>query len=95
MERHRKLIRALLEYTESAATGLGSVPAPELDNYSAVQVHYHVGLCHEAGYVCVEDATNEGDDYQRFRISNLTWKGHEALSRLRYANKGKYEPFFL
>ena len=82
MKRHKKLIRALLEYAEENATGEGA-PAPEIEGYSIVEVHYHIGLCAEEGWLKTKDATISTDVGQRFKIINLTARGHDKLDQSR------------
>ena len=82
MRREQRLIRRLLEYAECTATG-AALPVPEYDDYTAVVVHYHVGLCAQAGYLEVADVTNGADVGTRYSILNLTWKGHDKLDALR------------
>ena len=77
MERHWKLIRLLLEYVEINGDG-SPLRTPEYDDYSTVQVAYHINLCDEAGYLHVDEGTG--------RVLNLTWEGHERLESL----KGRY-----
>lgn len=82
MKRYMKLILLLLEYAEQQTTRRFS--PPELDEYTEEQVHYHVGLCGEAGYLHIEKATTTGSLVKpRYTIDSLTWEGHEALERLR------------
>ncbi len=82
MQRKMKLIRKLLEHLEMSQTE-DAIPIPELDHYSEAEVHYHVGLCHEAEYMVVYLPEVEGPG-RRFRgIVRLTWTGHEALDRMR------------
>ena len=82
MQRKTKLIRKILEHVEREQTN-GPVGPPEFDDYPAIEVHYHVGLCVEAGYI-VADAPGLYDGQRVFSaIHRLTWEGHEALDRLR------------
>ena len=82
MKRYSQLIRTILEFSE----GKGSsdlIPPPEICGYTPEQIHYHVGLCEEAGYLHVESISGAEEPYRRYAISSLTWNGHEALDRLR------------
>ena len=81
MKRQMKLIRKLLQYAEANATGL-PIDAPEYQKYSEEEVHYHLGLCSEAGYMRVSNSTYAGMPTPRYMIINLTWQGHEELERL-------------
>lgn len=76
-----KLIRKILEYTECKGNG-GVLHVPELGEYTVDQVHSHVGLCQEAGYLVVEEMV-DGSNRQRFVIDRLTWHGHNALDEMR------------
>ena len=51
MRRHMKLVRLLLEHAEAQCNGHRYNP-PELKDYGASEVEYHVMLCQEAGYHC-------------------------------------------
>ena len=50
MQRKMKLIKAILEHVEQS-TNVGRVMPPEIDGYSETQVHYHILLCQQAGYI--------------------------------------------
>ena len=80
MKRYLDLILKLLEFTEEQANG--DVHPPEVPGYSLRQVHYHVGLCKEAGYMKVRELSG-GKKFPRYRIISLTWQGHEAMEELR------------
>ena len=82
MQRQMKLIREMLQYTESNAAGL-PICAPELEGYSVEEIHYHIGLCGQAGYIETSNNTFAGMPTPRYKLINLTWKGHEELERLR------------
>ena len=82
MKRHMQLIRKLLEFAENRNNG-GWSPAPECSSYSHEIVHYHIGLCREAGYLDIQKISGAEEPYARYEIGNLTWAGHEALARLR------------
>ena len=79
MKRKMKLIRKLLQYAENNATGI-LIEAPEYRDYSDEEVHYHIGLCIEAGYLHANQKV--ASDPARYLIRNLTWRGHEELERL-------------
>ncbi len=80
MKRHKSLIHTLLQYAEEYAKGK-SIEAPATDGYSMCQVHYHIGLCVEAGFLHAKNITAPrfGDTYDKWEILSLTWKGHEVL----------------
>ena len=82
MRRHNALISKILRYTERNVKGYGSIPAPEFLHYSIPLIHYHIGLCQQAGYLNVENVAADEDEFEKFEIVNITWKGHEALDKL-------------
>ena len=79
MKRNMKLIRKLLQYAEEKATGI-LIEAPEYRDYSDKEVHYHIGLCMEAGYLHAN--CKVAYDPPRYLIRSLTWMGHEKLEQL-------------
>ena len=83
MKRQMKLIRKILEYVEKEAEDR-PVAVPEIVGYTESEIHYHVGLCHEANYLRVVTPT-ETPQGRRFLngIVHLTWAGHDALDQLR------------
>ena len=88
MQRKSKLICKILDYVERTQTN-GPVAPPEFDDYNAVEVHYHIGLCVEAGYI-VADKPGLYDGHRVFpAIHRLTWGGHEALDILRREGCGQ------
>lgn len=82
MQRKMKLLRKLLEYTELSPTEQ-MLPVPELDDYSEAEIHYHLGLCEEAGYLVLPEPDSPGAGRRFPGIVRLTWKGHETLDGLR------------
>ena len=86
MRLHRKLIHKLLRYAEEKADGI-KLAAPEFEDYSETQVHYHIGLCEEAGFLHVLPIPSgrPGSSPRKFHILNLTWKGHLELEEKKYA----------
>ena len=77
-----KLICKILDYVEREANG-GPVSVPEFDGYEDVDIHYHVGLCVEAGYIVADKPGLYGGVRAFPGIHRLTWAGHEALEELR------------
>ena len=77
MKRDMDLICDLLTYVEKNATD-EPLPVPKLDGYSKAQIHYHIGLCSEAGYL---RASFYRDDITKRckQLGHLTWAGHELL----------------
>ena len=53
------------------------------NNIHGKDIHYHVGLCGQAGYVAVLTISGSGEEHPRYKVGNLTWEGHEALVVLR------------
>ena len=82
MKRYTCLIKKLLEFTEQKVSSEDTLP-PEVNGYTTEQVHYHVGLCYEAGYMNVRSISGADSPYKQYVITSLTWEGHEALDRLR------------
>ncbi len=76
MKRHIDLIMMILEHALAKETDEFS-SAPVLNGYASAQVHYHIGLCHEAGLLHVQ----KFDSLQpiRYNIGSLTWEGHRVL----------------
>ena len=82
MQRKMKLVRKLLEYVEMS-NHEERLPVPEFGEYSEAEVHYHLGICEEAGYLVLYQPESN-DPIRRFGgISRLTWAGHEALDTIR------------
>lgn len=84
MKRDLDLVKSILLAIEAdeEADGRKWVTLGRIDDYSPEQVHYHVGLLHEAGLVkalCIPD--NLGPP--RWQPERLTWYGHEFLDSAR------------
>ena len=82
MQRKMKLICKILAYIERVY-GSNGVPTPEFPDYSDSQVHYHIGLCLQAGYLTAQVVSGAEERFPRYEIGTLTWQGHEALEALR------------
>ena len=82
MQRKIKLIREILQYVETEHAD-SAVAVPEFNSYDDVQVHYHIGLCVEAGYLISSNPAVSKGQRKFSTIQRLTWEGHEALDRLR------------
>ena len=82
MKRDMVLIRKILEWVEGQ-TSLGPFPAPECPAYSWEAVHYHIGLCAQAGYLEATPISGAEEPHTRYELGTLTWAGHEALEELR------------
>lgn len=84
MRRHMELIGQILGHVEASECYSG-VPVPEFEEYTEAQVHYHVGLCEEAGYL-VASPPRCFDGVRRFPgLGRLTWAGRDALDAIRSA----------
>lgn len=82
MKRYLYLIRYILEYAEGKESGAFS-HAPECSKHSWEELHYHIGLCGEAGFLRVKKVSAADEAHPRYEVGSLTWEGHEALDRLR------------
>ena len=79
MKRDITLIALLLTYLEEFGN-CHPIGPPHHAGYSATKIHYHVGLCWEAGFI--EAVQVSGDETpKRYKMISLTWKGHEELER--------------
>ncbi len=76
MPRDMELIRMILIYVRNHAKS-GSLVFPSFAGYEKGMVDYHVMLCEQAGYLQLNEETL---DEERL-ILNLTWAGHEFLSK--------------
>ncbi len=90
MQRKMKLIYKLLEHLERRHDD-DPIPLPEIDGYSEEQVHYHVGLSVEAGYLVAGAATSTPEGRRFATLERLTWTGHEALDKKRRGQHGPDE----
>ena len=82
MERHKKLIRWLLEHTEQKQSGSFS-SVPTCPKFTPEHMHYHIGLCLQADYLTAEVISGAEERFPRYEIGSMTWAGHEALEKLR------------
>ena len=82
MKRDMSIIRQILQYAEEHCNG-EFIEAPTLPGSDWKIVHYHIGLCGEAGYMAVQKVSGAEEVHQRYAIGSLTWIGHDALDRLR------------
>lgn len=81
MRRFKKCILEILKHVECHA-GPPPMAAPELQGYDQLQVHYHIGLCYQAGFLQVKEIVNPSASWPMYKILGLTWQGHEALDKL-------------
>ena len=82
MQRYMGLIQKLLEWVEEHGNG-EPIDVPRLCDHEPKVVHYHAGLCDEAGYLHVQKISGSEEPYARYAVGQLTWNGHEALARFR------------
>ena len=82
MRRFKDLVQAILSYVERYS-GPPPIEVPEIPSFDQLQVHYHVGLCSEAGFLHVKEIPNPNGCWKQYEIINLTWQGHEALDKLK------------
>ena len=82
MKRDMSLIRKLLEYVEAQTDGRYH-DAPGCLDFAQESVHYHIGLCGQAGFLEVRKISGGEEPLARYELRNLTWAGHESLDRLR------------
>ena len=80
MNREMKLILMILRYAKKEADG-SLLRAPSFEEFSEVQIHYHIGLCSEAGFLHVNRISMGLDQAPAYTIMNLTWGGHEFLTQ--------------
>ena len=76
MKRYMALILELLRFAESKEN-LRPAPPPEMEGCTPEQVHHHVSLCEQAGYLVVERTQRR--TCRRFAIVGLAWNGHEKI----------------
>ena len=83
MKRDMKLIRKLLAYVEGEFEDR-AIAVPEIVGYSSAEIHDHIGLCYQAGFLekTGPRTTVDGEPGQ-FGLKGLTWEGHNALGNLR------------
>ena len=78
MKRHGKLILKILRYVRDNGNGK-QLDLPDFHDFSGVQVEYHVRLCCQAGFLGVTETT--GLDGSIIMLNEVTWQGHEYLSK--------------
>ena len=81
MKRDMKLIDHLLAYVEKRGKGI-ALERPEVPNYTAEQVQYHINLCYEAGFIHVCQVGNMDGGLPLYDMLSLTWEGHNRLEGL-------------
>lgn len=90
MKLSMELIRSLLEYVEDHGKGTALCP-PRINGYDKYTIAYHVGLCHEAGFIHLSRKPASAEDQcliEEYSIVGLTWSGHEKLEEIRNKNFG-------
>ena len=88
MQRKMKLIKKILQHVEMEHDD-SEIGIPEFDSYEEAEVHYHIGLCVEAGYLVSNNPAVKKGQRKFSTIQRLTWAGHEALDRLRKEGCGQ------
>ena len=87
MKRNMAIIRVLLEYLENVCKGDGKlIPVSSCDAYTYEELHYHVGLCLQAGYMTGKTIAFI-DTNPQYQMIALTWEGQEKLAALRSEGK--------
>ena len=81
MKRDMELILRILRHIEQEGIGDGSILAPSFEGTDNAMIAYHVGLCHEAGYLHLRQAVKPGRrcSHSHYEILGLTWAGHEKI----------------
>ena len=95
MKRIIQLIQEILAFAEECADGghTRCVPsAKDLGSFGDINdrdIHYHIGLCEQAGFLVVEKSGKDIPDSEIpwCRIIHLTWEGHEYLDQSRTGNR--------
>jgi len=88
MKRDMDLVRSILLQLEKKSTGLGTVDIG-LEGYDDAQIGYHCALIAEAGLAQGIDVSHLGSTYPEWKLSRLTWNGHEFLDASR--EPGRWE----
>lgn len=87
MKRHNSLIFEILEYAEKHADDGLNPCVPKVNCFNAHEVDYHIRLCAQAGYIEIEKwGRLRNTNRDAYSVLNLTWHGHEELTRLRQTN---------
>ena len=58
------------------------VQPPTLEGYTEVQVHYHVRMCHEAGYMDATEVSSHSHQGKRYLMGPLTYAGQAKLQEM-------------
>ena len=82
MKRDMNLIRKILEYASEQGNG-EPLEAPICPGHDATVIHYHIGLCEQAGFFDVYVVSHPDETNKRYAIGSMTWAGHDELERLR------------
>lgn len=83
MKRDLDLVRKLLIYFEEKA-GPEHIDQPPIEGYDSSSVQYHLRLMHDAGLLNCETecSSTTADRVIRVLPFDLTWEGHEFLSKI-------------
>ena len=83
MKRDFDLVRKLLIYFEEKP-GPEHVEVPPIDGYDELTIKYHLVLLHDADLLrCEPVKSSSGDRVIYVLPFDLTWDGHEFLSKIR------------
>ena len=82
MNRDMGLILKILQWTKCKENQMPQVPS--FCGHSEEQVHYHIGLCRQAGSIETTEPMKPTSTTQftTYGIRSLTWAGHEMLKEL-------------
>lgn len=87
MVRNENLVYKILNWVEEYVDERDFSP-DEIPNYRPDEVNEHVRLCMEAGLIeCTPSFRKDLPQIVGYRISRLTWEGHERLDALRSCDK--------
>ena len=88
MKRDMDLIRNILFQLEEKSSGMGMVDI-DIEGYDDAQIGYHSALIAEAGLAQGIDVSHMGSTFPEWKLSRLTWDGHEFLDASR--EPGRWE----
>ncbi len=82
MKRDMELIRMILVQLEEKSSGLGTIDIV-VNGYKESEVGYNSALVVEAGLARGIDVSHMGSRHPEWKLSTLTWEGHEFLDASR------------
>lgn len=83
MKRDVEVFRKILMQVEQRPNGLID-EIHGIDRVEESELHGHVELLVEAGYLKATDQTSFGDQFNRFLLERITFEGHEFLDAIRH-----------